>query len=123
MRVIEPHVIYTHESGELLVDAFQTRGYSESGRMPPFWRPFRLKKISAISLLKETFETRLQEGFSPDKIKYQRKRLAMVDERRPAAEPSIDSLITPAARTRRSLYTHPQPEEIGPNLPKNPFRR
>jgi len=122
VRVIEPHVIYTHENGELLVDAFQTRGYSESGRLPPFWRPFRLKKISAVSLLKETFETRLDEGFSPDKLKYQRKRVAMIDERRPSAMPSADTLVPPAAQ-RRPVYSHPQPEETGPNLPKNPFRR
>jgi len=123
VRVIEPHAIYAHESGELLVDAFQTRGYSESGRLPPFWRPFRLKKISAVSLLKETFETRLQEGFSPDKIKYQRKRVAMIDERRPGGEKSLEALIPPASRTRRSQYTYSQPEDIGPHLPKNPFRR
>lgn len=127
VRVIEPHVIFAHESGELLVDAYQTRGYSESGRLPPFWRPFRLKKISAVSLLKETFETRLQEGFSPDKIKYQRKRVAMIDERRPggekSGEKSIDALIPPASRTRRSQYTYSQPEDIGPHLPKNPYRR
>lgn len=120
LRVVEPHAIYSHKNGELLVDAFQTRGYSSSGRPPPFWRPFRLKKISAISVLKETFETRLSEGFSHDKDRYQRRLVAMVDQR------GIGGSIPPRAMpstNRAHLYTQPQPQDIGPHLPKNPFRR
>lgn len=120
LRVVEPHAIYSHKNGELLVDAFQTRGYSSSGRPPPFWRPFRLKKISAISVLKETFETRLSEGFSHDKDRYQRRLVTMVDQR------GVGSDIPPLvmqARKREQRYTQPQPENIGPHLPKNPFRR
>lgn len=120
VRVVEPHVVYTHESGELVLDAFQTRGYSSSGRPPPFWRPFRLKKISAISVLKENFDTRLQEGFSQEKDKYRNGLVAIVDSRR-GEEPQARA-VQQAAR-RRQLYTQPQPEDAGPNLPKNPFRR
>jgi len=68
IRVIEPHAIYTDDRGEMVLDAFQTRGYSASGRPPPFWRPFRLKKITAVSLLKEYFEPRVADGFSPDRL-------------------------------------------------------
>ena len=121
VRVVEPHVVYTHESGELVLDAFQTRGYSSSGRPPPFWRPFRLKKINAISVLQENFETRLQEGFSQDKDKYRSGLVAMVDSRR-GEEPQTRAVQQAAAR-RRQLYTQPQPEDAGPKLPKNPFRR
>ena len=121
VRVVEPHAIYTHESGELVMDAFQTRGYSSSGRPPPFWRPFRLKKINAISLLKENFETRLQEGFSPEKDKYRKGLVAMVDDQRKAGDIPPRALMQSAAR--QNLYTQPQPEESGPQLPKNPFRR
>jgi len=121
VRVVEPHAIYTHESGELVMDAFQTRGYSSSGRPPPFWRPFRLKKINAISLLKENFETRLQEGFSPGKDKYRNSPVAMVDDRRKAGDIPARALMQSAAR--QNLYTQPQPEDSGPQLPKNPFRR
>jgi hypothetical protein len=70
IRVVEPHAIYSGERGDLMLDAYQTRGYSASGRPPPFWRPFRLKKITAISVLKEVFSPRLAEGFSPDRLKY-----------------------------------------------------
>jgi predicted DNA-binding transcriptional regulator YafY len=121
VRVIEPHAIYTHESGELVMDAFQTRGYSSSGRPPPFWRPFRLKKIGAISLLKENFETRLHEGFSHEKEKYRHGPVAMVDQQRKSGDVPARALIQSAAR--QQLYTQPQAEDVGPQLPKNPFRR
>lgn len=121
VRVIEPHAIYTHESGELVMDAFQTRGYSSSGRPPPFWRPFRLKKISAISPLKENFETRLQEGFSHQKDKYRNGPVAIVDTRRQGRDLPARALVQAAARQK--LYTQPQSEDMGPQLPKNPFRR
>jgi predicted DNA-binding transcriptional regulator YafY len=121
VRVVEPHVIYTHESGELVMDAFQTRGYSSSGRPPPFWRPFRLKKINAISPLKEHFETRLREGFSHEREKYRNGRVAMVDDRRKGGDVPPRSLQQSVAR--QTLYTQPQPEDVGPQLPKNPFRR
>jgi predicted DNA-binding transcriptional regulator YafY len=121
VRVIEPHAIYTHEGGELVMDAFQTRGYSSSGRPPPFWRPFRLKKISAISPLKENFETRLQEGFSHEKEKYRNGPVAIVDQRRKGGDVPARALQQLAAR--QNLYTQPQPDDAGPQLPKNPFRR
>jgi predicted DNA-binding transcriptional regulator YafY len=121
VRVVEPHAIFTGENGEFLLDAYQTRGYSSSGRPPPFWRPFRLKKISAIQSLKENFQTRVQEGFSPEKDKYRNGLVAMVDERRKGADLPPPLLVQAAAR--RQSYTHPQPEDIGPHMPKNPFRR
>lgn len=122
VRVVEPHAIYSQESGELILDAFQTRGYSSSGRPPPFWRPFRLKKIGAISVLKENFETRAQEGFSPDKDKYRNGLVAIVDRHRKGDTIPPRALQQASAR-RQKLYTQPQPEDVGPHLPKNPFRR
>ncbi len=107
IRVIEPHAIYTAENGEIVVDGFQVRGYSSSGRPPPFWRPYRVKKISAISLLKESFQTRTREGFAPSKERYKDGLVAMVDDRR-------RSFVYPAV----SLT-----EDMGPHLPSNPHRR
>lgn len=125
VRVIEPHVIYTHESGELVVDAYQSRGYSSSGRPPPYWRPFRLKKINAVSLLKEHFETRHAEGFSRDKDKYRNGLVAMIDDRRSVASAPAEALLAQQKKTARPRvnYSLPQAEEMGPQLPKNPFRR
>jgi len=84
IRVVEPHAIYTDERGELVLDAYQTRGYSASGRPPPFWRPLRLKKISGVQVLKESFVPRASEGFSAARLKY-RKGLVAIVEQPPAA--------------------------------------
>lgn len=111
IRVIEPHVIYTDENGEIVVESFQTRGYSAAGRPTPFWRPFRLKKITAMSMLKETFAPRTAEGFSPNKLKYKHS-IAMVEDR---ATP----YIFPFQQTEANV----QAQEMGPFLPKNPYRR
>lgn len=101
IRVIEPHAIYTNERGELVADCFQVRGYSSSGRLPPFWRPFRLGKISAISLLKETFEIREADGFSPNRVKYRNGLVAIVEQQQ---KPSF-------------LYPEHALHEMGPFLP------
>lgn len=125
VRVVEPHALYTQANGELVVEAYQIRGYSSSGRPPPFWRPFRLKKITAVSVLKEHFETRTREGFSRDKERYRNGLVAMVDDRRrsgslpPAALAGPVASATPAA----ARYTVPQPDDIGPHPPRNPYRR
>jgi hypothetical protein len=88
----------------------------------PFWRPFRLKKISAVSLLKENFETRHKEGFIRDKDRYRNGLVAMIDSKTAGALPA-EAMAQKSAAPRRALYTHPQPEEMGPDLPKNPYRR
>jgi predicted DNA-binding transcriptional regulator YafY len=79
VRVVEPHAIYTDENSKLVLDGYQIRGYSSSGRPPPFWRPFRLKEISAAQILKETFLPRAAEGFSAARLKYKNGVVAMVD--------------------------------------------
>jgi predicted DNA-binding transcriptional regulator YafY len=106
VRVVEPHAIYANERGELVLDAYQIRGFSASGRPPPFWRPFRLKKISAVSILKEPFEPRLAEGFSPNRLKYRNGLMAIVETR------TAPAFVYPA-----------QPQEIGPPRPEEFFRR
>lgn len=70
LRVIEPHAVYSNERDELVLDAYQIRGYSSANRPTPFWRPFRLGKIGSLSLLKEGFTPRVVEGFSPNRLKY-----------------------------------------------------
>lgn len=101
IRVIEPHCIYTNERDEMVVDGYQVRGYSSGGRPPPFWRPLRLKKITALSILKETFETRWAEGFDPNKKKYQKKIVAIVTKNKP----------------NTIAYPTQQQQEMGPFLP------
>lgn len=79
VRVVEPHVLYRNERGEIALDGYQVRGFSASGRPPPFWRPYRLKKITAINVLPDQFTARLSEGFSLEKKRYKKELLAAVD--------------------------------------------
>jgi predicted DNA-binding transcriptional regulator YafY len=104
VRVIEPHAVYSNERGELVLDGYQTRGFSASGRPPPFWRPFRLNKIAAVTVLKERFEARVTEGFSRNRLKYRNGCLAIVDDHQPA-------------------FQYPtQHMDMGPFLPEGPRR-
>ncbi len=84
VRVVEPHAAYTNDAGELVVDCYQTRGFSASGRRPPFWKRLRLKHIGAISVLKQAFEPRLLEGFSANKARYKRGLVAIVEADKPS---------------------------------------
>jgi len=79
-RIVEPHAIYEDAAGEVIVDCFQVRGYSYSQRTPPFWRPFRVRKIAGAALLAETFEPRYADGFSPSRIRYRKGLLCIVPE-------------------------------------------
>jgi hypothetical protein len=48
--------------------------------------------------------------------------VAMIDSKTGSAPP-VEAMARKAAAQRRTLYTHPQPEEMGPEPPKNPYRR
>ena len=105
IRIVEPHAIYTNERGELVADCYQTRGYSSSSRPPPFWRPFRLKRIAAITLLKESFSIRKEQGFSASRVKYRNGLVAIVEHQRPSY-----------------LYPEHVLREMGPFLPNHTSR-
>ena len=78
IRVVEPHVIYTHSSGNIIVECLQTRGHSGPDTRFPFWQGFYLKKINSVFLLDIHFEARIKQGFKPDRADYQAGLLAMV---------------------------------------------
>lgn len=78
IRVVEPHVIYTHSSGNIIVECMQTRGHSGPDTRFPFWQGFYLKKINSVFLLDIHFEARMKQGFKPDRADYQEGLLAMV---------------------------------------------
>ena len=106
IRVIEPHAIYANERGELVVDGYQVKGYSATGRQGPYWRPFRLKKIAAITKLKETFEVRVADGFSANKPRYRKGLVAIVESNKPMHTYPIEVLQ----------------REMGPQLPSRTFK-
>ena len=78
IRVVEPHVIYTHSSGNIIVECMQTRGHSGPDTRFPFWQGFYLKKINSVFLLDIQFKARIKQGFKPGHADYQTGLLAMV---------------------------------------------
>jgi len=100
-RVVEPHAAYKDEQGRLMVDCYQTGGYSASGRKPPFWKRLRVNKIASVSLLDDTFEPRLTEGFKPTKPRYKQNMVAIVGAGKPCF-----------------LYSPEALKEMGPFLPE-----
>jgi len=106
IRVLEPHAIYANDRGELVADCFQLKGFSATQRKTPYWRPFRLKKIAAVSKLKETFDVRIADGFSASKPRYRKGLVAIVESSQPA-------------------HTYPlevMQREMGPQLPTKAFK-
>ena len=79
VRVVEPHAIYSDEQSQLVLDAYQIRGHSSSGRLLPFWRPFRVKKIDEVEILKNAFLPRVAEGFSTARLKYKNGLVAIAE--------------------------------------------
>ncbi len=82
VRIVEPHAVYTDEHDQLVLDAYQIRGYSESVRPTPFWRPLHLGRITSLSLLKEHFAPRVLEGFTPNRPKYRRGLVVVIEDER-----------------------------------------
>ena len=62
-RLVEPHILYESENKHQILVCFQVGGYSSRGRKPPFWRPFRLKKVESVYVVDELFEPRVSKGF------------------------------------------------------------
>jgi hypothetical protein len=63
-RVVEPHVLFKSEDGEVSLLGYQVRGYHSSKRNGSFWRPFSLHKIDNIHVSQELFEPRLGQGYA-----------------------------------------------------------
>ena len=118
IRVIEPHAIYTADNTEIMADAFQTRGYTASGRPPPFWRPFRIKEISSASLMDEVFTVRHAEGFSANRSRYQKGLIAIVSSipGSPKARSPETSVSSPVTRPLPQMVYPPKAvgADIGP---------
>ena len=106
IRVIEPYAIYTADNTEIMVDAFQTRGYTASGRPPPFWRPFRVKEISAASLMNETFAVRNADGFNTNRPRYRKGLIAIVS--------GVPGVASSRETRAAAVFVMPPPQMVYP---------
>jgi len=68
-RTIEPHIVYEAANGNILVDFYQTGGYSSSGRLPT-WRRLLLNDILHIKRIEQRFNVRNDEGYNPTSDRY-----------------------------------------------------
>lgn len=97
-RVVEPHLIYRSEAGNLTMVGYQVRGYHSSKRRGSFWRPFQLRKIDSIHVMDEVFEPRLREGYT-------------------AVSATIRGTLLTKLETRPNRYTYHNTELQGPPTP------
>lgn len=63
-RTVEPHIVYEAPNKNVMVDFYQTAGYSSSGKLPA-WRRLLINDILEVRVLTDPFETRIKEGYNP----------------------------------------------------------
>jgi len=63
-RIVEPHIVYEAPNGNVLVDFYQTSGYSSSGNLPS-WRRLTIDDIVSLQVLSSQFQARSREGYNP----------------------------------------------------------
>lgn len=63
-RIVEPYIVYEARNGNILVDVYQTSGYSSTGKLPA-WRPLIVDDIVALDIMPDHFEIRTSEGYNP----------------------------------------------------------
>ncbi len=66
-RLIEPYILYEDSKGEVLLNAYQTLGYSSTGQ-PAQWKNFNLSEISVIEPFRDKFQPR--SDYNPSTNKY-----------------------------------------------------
>jgi hypothetical protein len=79
-RVIEPHLLFRTESGRFVVHGYQISGYTSAGRVPPFWRPFQLSKITAVQVTDDLFAPRVDQVYTSVRKSLREEPIASVDE-------------------------------------------
>jgi hypothetical protein len=84
LRVVEPHVIYLDDEGNVVADCYQVKGQSSSGKAPPFWKTIRITKIDAVFLLSTPFEAEIVEGFGLNRASHAPGLIAAAYDRPPS---------------------------------------
>lgn len=67
-RRVEPHIVYESRNGKIMVDVYQTSGYSSTGKLPS-WRPLIVDSITSITISSDQFTPRINEGYNPSNAK------------------------------------------------------
>ena len=67
-RTVYPHILYTGGNDAVMLDAYQTDGYSASGTKFPQWKQFDVSQIKKVVISTETF--RKINSFNPKSVRY-----------------------------------------------------
>ncbi|MDD4151541.1 MAG: hypothetical protein PHR68_02925 [Candidatus Gracilibacteria bacterium] len=68
-RLGNSHAIYRHiKTRNILLDLYQTKGYSSSNENIPGWREFDINEISKINILSEVFN--VANGYNRNSERY-----------------------------------------------------
>lgn len=62
-RIVEPHILYESSTGNILLDAYQTSGYSKNNESMA-WKSFNIEKIQGVEITENTFT--LRSGYNPN---------------------------------------------------------
>lgn len=76
---IEPHVIYTDEHNNIVIDCFQKNNTDKDNGHEGFWNAINWRKINAVFWLNTFFSPRINQGFVEADQKYQTGLVAMVN--------------------------------------------
>lgn len=69
-RICRPHILFENAKGSLLVDVFQTEGYSSQGDLPA-WRQLFVDQLVDVRLLPDAFDEPA-EGYTDNVSRYTR---------------------------------------------------
>jgi hypothetical protein len=79
-RMIEPHLLFRTESGRFVVHSYQVSGHTSGRRVPPFWRPFQLSKITDVHVTDDLFTPRVDQVYTSVRQSLREEPIATVDE-------------------------------------------
>jgi len=68
--IIEPHVIYTDNDDNIVINCYQMSKIAASAEKNGYWRTLFWRNLDSVYLLNSEFRVRLKEGFEPGKPEY-----------------------------------------------------
>lgn len=79
MSVIEPHVIYTNNLDNIVIDCYQLYRDTKKNGKKGEWHTLEWRKIKSAFLLGTQFKARLAEGFTPQREDYRNGLITMIN--------------------------------------------
>lgn len=107
--IIEPHVIYTDNDGNIVIDCYQMSKVAASVEKKGYWRTLIWRDLDSVYLLNSEFNVRFKEGFDPGKSVYKNGLVAIVNVGSVRSGANQSLLGRMGASIDRMLSESPQP--------------